>query len=1078
MSPTHTSAGDPGGLRLQVALFGTPTITWGGQVVSIPRRQSRALLYRLAAAARPLPRDQLCFMLWPDCSQSEARRSLSVVVSQLRKGLPAPDLLITPNDAIGLREDGVVVDTASFSALVPAATGAGQLEGLAAAARIYRGPFLDGFTLPDAPEFEAWVDQERQTWERRYLNTLATLVAGYRAEGAFPEAIAAAQTALATDPLAEELHCSLIELYAAQGDRSAALRQFEHCVAVLERELGVEPLLETRAVYEAVRAGQYAVPAQAQRMRAAGQASDTSAEHTQASVPAPARPPAPLGPLIGRDAELEALRALLADPEVRMITLVGPGGSGKTRLALELVRQHEPELLSDVLFVPLAPLRDPALVLGAIAQACGVTGAGAPSLDVALRAAFAGRRALLVLDNFEQLVPAAPALAELLWALPELRLLITSRCMLYLSGERIFPVAPLPLPTLSPLPALDELAAQPAVALLVARTRALNPQFALTMENAADLAAICVRLDGLPLALELAAARLRLMPAHTLLRRLDHRLALLTHGPQDLPERQRALRTVIAWSEGLLDSAARALFATTAVFAGSWAIDAAENLGRSSGHPALKSGHAVLDALTALVDASLVQQVVGATGEPRLQLLETIREYAWAQLQEQGVATRAADAHLQFYAEHATAAATHLRSIDAGYWFNRVEEDEPNLCAALEHAGMRSEPDATLRLLEALVPFWAVRGHLHEGRAWIERALRPLAQIQSQEDVDSRDLDLRKRLARVCLRAADLFFIQGEYAASIMYLEVSILHFRALGQTAQLVIGLSTLAGAYSLVGDYATAVTLIGEVEALATTVDDAEAQAWLALDYGRAARHRGQPREALGRLTEAARHYRSQGDLWVLATVFLDLAPVLLALGDEDAAEVHAAEALSLARQLKSQALIANALNELGEIARYRGRDEEAEGFYTESMQLLRRMGNRSEEPRLRHNLAQLSLRRGDLQGAAARFAESLAVFAERQIERGVMESLIGLAAVATAHGRPLEAAQLWGAAAELAATEGWELWPPDQLAYAQAVAQARRASDPAAFDVAWQQGRGLTITAACALANDVARWRPAEL
>jgi predicted ATPase/DNA-binding SARP family transcriptional activator len=1038
-------------------------VSWGGRPLPIARRQCRALLYRLAAAPHPLSRDQLTFLLWPDSSQAEARRNLSVVSSQLRRLLPAADLLVTSDDTLSLHQDAVLVDTASFDALLPAVSQAGQLSRLAAAAALYRGPFLDGFALPDAPEFEAWVDQERHAWEQRYLRALTELVAGHRAEGAFQKAIAAAQLAIASDPLAEELHHSLIELYAAQGDRTAAMRQFERCVAMLERELGVEPLPKTRALYEAVRDGEYVAPPW--QMSAGGD---------QAREPAfsPARPPAPIGPLLGRDADLAALRGLLADPEARLITLTGPGGSGKTRLALELLRQHSSSLAGEeVAFVPLAPLRDPTHVLGAVAQACGVTGAGAPSLEAALRAALVGRQALLVLDNFEHLLPAAPALAELLWALPELRLLVTSRRVLHLSGEQIFPVAPLPLPDLAELPPPRELAAQPAVALLVARTRALNPQFALTPENAAALAAICVRLDGLPLALELAAARLRLMTAQTLLRRLEHRLALLTQGPQDLPERQRGLHRVIAWSDGLLDSAARALFAATAAFAGSWTLDAAERLGQTTGHPALQSAQGALDALASLVDASLVQQVLGVSGEPRLQLLETIREYAAAQLQERGAAVRAADAHLQLYAGRAAEATGHLRGGDAVYGLNRVEDDASNFCAALDHAMARSEPGAALLLLEALVPFWAVRGQLHEGRAWVERTLRPLAQAQPQDDGRHGNRETRNRLARVCLLSADLFFVQGAYAEAVPYLEVSINHWRALGQAGQLVIALTTLAGAYSLSGDFTAALALLREGEALAENVDDAEMRAWLALDYGRGARHRGQPREARSWLAEAARYYREQGNLWLLAGLLMDLAPVLLALGDETAAERHAAEALAIARELRSQTMIANALNELGEIARYRGQDQEAEECYAESLQLLRRMGNRAEEPRLCHNLAHLRLRRGDLAGAAAGFAESLALFAERQIQRGVMECLVGLAAVATAGGRPLEAAQLWGAAAELGAAERWDLWPPDQLAYAQAVARARQLSEPAPFERAWQQGRALSLAAARAAGHELA-------
>ncbi|NTU79251.1 MAG: AAA family ATPase [Chloroflexales bacterium] len=1036
--------------------------------MSVPRRQARALLYRLAApapgAAPMLPRDHLCFLLWPDLPQSAARRNLSVVIAQLRRALPRPELVITSGDTVGLREHGIGSDAATFVALVPNALRAGSLADLAAAASLYRGPFLDGFSLPDAPEFEAWADGERQAWERRYLDTLTTLVAGYRAEGAYPEAIAAAQQALTIDPLSEELYRALIALYAAQGNRAAALRQFERCVTVLEHDLGVDPLPETRALYEAVRDGQYAASPPA-----GVSSSAQAARHVTAANPpipfTPAHPPTPLGDLLGRGEELAALGALLAAPARRLITLTGPGGSGKTRLALELLRNLERDMPDGAVFVPLASLRDPALLIEVVAQACGLTGVGAPSPAAALRAALAGRRVLLVLDNMEHLLPAAPALTELLSDLPKLRLLVTSRRVLHLSGEQVFPVPPLPLPDLARLPTFDELAAQPAVALLVSRTRALNPQFALTTENAAALAAICVRLDGLPLALELAAARLRLMSAHALLRRLDRRLVLLTQGPQDLPERQRALRSVIAWSEALLDSAARTLFAAAAVFAGSWTLDAAEELGRVSGHPTLRAPQGTLDALTALVDASLVQQVVGADGEPRLALLETIREYALERLEAQGAAAQIAEAHAASYARRASQAAAGLSTVEAAAWLDRLADDEPNMLVALEHAHTHAASETVLRLLEALVRFWAVRGQLYEGRYWLERTLRPLAEETTEDSGQA-----ARRLAMVCLMSAELFFLQGEYATAVPFLEASVARWRTLAEPGWLAISLTTLAGAHALSGELHAAAAPFAEGEAVAGTAGDDTARAWLALDYGRDARHRGQPREACRWLSEAARHYRTAGDQWYLTHTLLDLAPVLLSLGEEAAAEASAAEALAIARQLRSQSAIANALNELGEIARYRGRDSEAEAYYRESLELMGRMGSRAEAPRLRHNLAHLALRRGDLSSAAQGFAESLAAFAERRIERGVMEGLVGLAAVATAQGCPLDAARLWGAAAELAAAEHWELWPPDQLAYAGAVSQAQVQSEPRAFEAAWQEGRARSLEAARALAAEV--------
>jgi DNA-binding SARP family transcriptional activator len=240
---------------LRIALLGPPTLMWAGQPIAMARRQARALLYRIAAAAQPVPREQLAFLLWPDSPEATARRNLTVLLTQIRRALPSPDLLVTFGDAIGLDREAVESDTAALAALISQANGTGQLDLLADALSQYRGPFLDGFALPDSAEFDAWASQERQVWERRYLDALAVLVEGYAAAGAYQAAMAAALRYLATDELAEDMHRRLIELYGLAGDRAAAMRQFERCVVMLERELGVDPLPETRAVYEAVRDG-------------------------------------------------------------------------------------------------------------------------------------------------------------------------------------------------------------------------------------------------------------------------------------------------------------------------------------------------------------------------------------------------------------------------------------------------------------------------------------------------------------------------------------------------------------------------------------------------------------------------------------------------------------------------------------------------------------------------------------------------------------------------------------------------------------------------------------------------------
>lgn len=1057
-----------------ITLFGPPQVTVSGRPLMLARRQARALLFRLAAATQPVPRNQLGFLLWPDAPEETARRNLTVLLSQLRQAFP-PNALVTASAGVTLGSGLVAVDVTAAAALAGAGLREGRLDLLAAAAALYRGPFLDGLALPEAAEYEGWLTQERQAWERWHLDVLSALVEGYAAAGEYPAAIAAAERAIATDPLAEELHRRLIELYAMQGDRVAALRQFEQCVLVLERELGVEPLPATRRVYEAVRdgtaAGYDAPPTgAAARLVIRSPHATPVARSLEATTPAgEVRSPGlphPANPLIGRAQELATLLTLLKRDEVRLLTLTGPGGSGKTRLALELLGLAATQNSAEPFFVPLAPLHDPALFLDAIARACGVPSGGATSTAAALIAALSGRRVLLALDNLEHLLPAASQLAELIQALPGLQLLVTSRSVLHLSGEHIFPVPPLPVPELANLPPPEELATQPAVALLLARSQALNRGFALTADNAADLAAICVQLDGLPLALELAAARLRLLTPRALLKRLDHRLALLTEGPRDLPERQRSLRAVIAWSYGLLEMQERLLFERLAVFAGSWSLDAAEEL---AGSPGSLPQTDVLDGLVALVNASLVQQTVGADGEPRLQLLETMRAFAWEQLEARGLAQSEADRHLRLFAARATEAAPQLRTVDAPRWLDRVEDDEPNMLVALERAASGGAAEAVLQLLSALLPYWSFRGRLHEGHYWLTRTLPLLSGIRDDESEA-----LRALRAWTHFEAGNLSFHKGDLAATIRFLEASVAGWRAIARpephAAAFARAVGTLWVAHEVSGNHDEASAALAALEALAAATGNAGAQAQLALNRGVSARSNGRPLLAREQLGAALAFYRHQGDLEYLAITLLNLTSVLLVLGDEAGAEAHATEALQLGQRLRSQTLLANALNDLGEIARYRGADELAEMHYSKSLQMLRRIGNRGQIPRLVHNLGQVALRQGDLVRAGGQFVASLRLFAEQRVERGMLEALIALGALATALGRPLLAARLWGAAEGLSGQPGLDLWPPDQLAYAEALVQARAASASDAFIAAWQAGRGLSWEAALALTETV--------